>query len=234
MKKIKLFIEIFFPVLARGLKEIKNKTLNRRKALRQQENLQKYGSDALEALKKAFDTLGIEWFLAYGTLLGACREKHFIAHDLDIDIGLFFDDYGSHIEETLKKYGFVKKHKFIIDDGEFAIEETYFYGDIGIDFFYFKIMGEQLVGYSFTNEKGLSWDRTVQKYGGLLVKEFIFPYSGLEEIEFLGNIYPVPKDPHRHLAVHYGENYMIKDNNWNPSKNKNYHYREDKIGILVK
>jgi phosphorylcholine metabolism protein LicD len=234
MRKIKLFIEKHLPVLAKVLKGLKNRTINRTKASKQQANLQKNGGDVLVALKSVFDELGIEWFLTYGTLLGACREKNFIAHDLDIDVGLFFKDYGPYIGETLKKHGFSKKHKFVVDNGEFAIEETYVYKDIGIDFFYFKVIDDELVGYSFTNEQGLSWDMTVQKYGGLLVKEFIFPYSGLEEMEFLGNIYPVPKDPHRHLAVHYGENYMIKDNNWNPSKNKNYHYREDKIGILVK
>jgi len=232
MRRVKLFIEKHFPKLAQLLKELKNITLNRAKAAKQQENLHKNGGDVLTVLKKAFDELGIEWFLAYGTLLGACREKNFISHDLDIDIGLFFDDYGTYIEETLKRHGFEKKHKFVVDDGEFAVEETYIYHDVGIDFFYFKIIDEKLVGYSFTNEQGLSWDMTVQKHGGLLVKEFIFPYEGLEEMEFLGNIYPVPKDPHRHLAVHYGDNYMIKDNNWNPSKNKNYRYREDKIGVL--
>ena len=232
MRRVKLFIEKYFPQVAQVLKEFKSRTLNRAKASKQQENLHKNGSDVLVALKKAFDELGIEWFLAYGTLLGACREKNFIAHDLDIDIGLFLDDYGPHIEETLKRHGFEKKHKFIVDGGEFAVEETYIYRDVGIDLFYFKIIDGKLVGYSFTNGQGLSWDMTVQKYGGLLVKEFIFPYDGLEEMEFLGSIYPVPKDPHRHLAVHYGDNYMIKDNNWNPSKNKNYHYRKDKIGIL--
>ena len=40
----------------------------------------------LMEVKQALDSLGIRWFLTYGAVLGAIREKDFIAHDDDLDL----------------------------------------------------------------------------------------------------------------------------------------------------
>ena len=42
--------------------------------------------------KEIADRNGFKFFLAYGTLLGAAREKDFITHDEDIDLGADFKD----------------------------------------------------------------------------------------------------------------------------------------------
>ena len=42
--------------------------------------------------KEIADRNGFKFFLAYGTMLGAVREKDFIAHDEDIDLGADFQD----------------------------------------------------------------------------------------------------------------------------------------------
>jgi len=229
---MKIWLENNIPFLAKGLKVIKQQTINRYKAKKQRDILHKNGKEALETLKKVFEELKMDWFLTYGTLLGAYRDKDFISHDVDIDIGVFFEDYSIKIEETMIKHGFIKKHSFLVDNGEFAIEETYNYKGIGIDIFYFKKQNNKLIGYGFINEAGLSWDKTIQKYGGLLVRELVFPYEGLDEIEFLGSIYPIPKNPKKHSASHYGENFMIKDDKWQPNKVTNVKYLDNKIGVV--
>lgn len=42
--------------------------------------------DILFTTKHLFDEKGISFFLIFGTLLGAVREKNFISHDYDVDI----------------------------------------------------------------------------------------------------------------------------------------------------
>lgn len=47
--------------------------------------------DNLLEIAGILDGLGIGYFLFFGTLLGAVREKGFIAHDTDTDLGVFAD-----------------------------------------------------------------------------------------------------------------------------------------------
>jgi len=231
---LKLFIEAKMPLVAKILKKIKQTTLNKHKAKKQQKQLKLYGKEALERIDLVFSELNKTYFLVYGTLLGAYRDKGFIEHDVDIDIGIFLNDRSSSIEMVLTKYGFNKKHEFLVDNGSFAVEETYDFKGVGIDIFYFKKEKNSLIGYGFINENGLSWDKTIQKYGGLLIRELIFPYEGLDKIEFLGESYPIPKNPKKHLSSHYGKEFMTKDAKWTPYKVENVQYLKDKIAILVK
>ena len=55
--------------------------------------LQDAATKLLEDFKKICDDNDIEFFLCYGTLLGAYRHKGFIPWDDDIDIGMMTNDY---------------------------------------------------------------------------------------------------------------------------------------------
>jgi phosphorylcholine metabolism protein LicD len=170
----------------------------------------------------------------YGTLLGAYRDKDFISHDIDIDIGAFFHEYSKDIEKVLQKYGFIKKHEFLVDDGKFAIEETYIYKKIPIDIFYFKQEKNKLIGYVFSNEPNLSWDATIEKYGGLLVREDIISFNGINKINFLGKNFNILKNSEEHLILNYGENFMIPDPEWNDNKIREIKFLKNKIAIMKK
>jgi hypothetical protein len=230
----KIYVENNMPQLAQILKKIKRKTINKIKTKKQQKQLKRYGKEALEKIDLAFKELNKTYFLVYGTLLGAYRDKDFISHDIDIDIGAFFHEYSKDIEKILQKYGFIKKHEFLVDDGKFAIEETYIYKKIHIDIFYFKLIDDNLVGYIFSNEPGLSWDKTIQKYGGLLIREECSTYYGIDKINFLGKKFNILKKPEKHLEYFYGKNFMIPDANWSPQKVKAVKFLKDKIAVMKK
>lgn len=58
--------------------------------------------------KEIADRNSFKFFLAYGTMLGAVREKDFIAHDEDIDLGADFQDVNLFLAMLfeLREHGF--------------------------------------------------------------------------------------------------------------------------------
>lgn len=66
-------------------------------------------SDALAALHDLialFDQAGIRFYVISGTLLGAVREKDFLSHDYDIDIGIHYEELDAQkLYDTAKKTG---------------------------------------------------------------------------------------------------------------------------------
>lgn len=198
------------------------------KKYKRQRKLHKYGKEALGNIKMAFEEIQIPWFLVYGTLLGACREGKFISHDDDIDIGLFLDDYLETNFKVLEKYGFIKKHEFLVDDGNYAREETYLYKGLSIDIFYFKKKDGYLIGHGFSNKEGMSWEETYKVYQGLMVLEYSFPYQGIASKKFLGSDYPIPLNCEEHLIAHYGKDYMNLGKNWHFKDAKSLVYITDK------
>jgi phosphorylcholine metabolism protein LicD len=66
----------------------------------------------LLSITMILEELGIEYFLAYGTLLGAVREKDFIEHDLDIDIYITEPSFKMDFFKKAIEHGFEIKNIF--------------------------------------------------------------------------------------------------------------------------
>lgn len=70
-------------------------------------------SDALAALHDVvnlFESAGMRFYIISGTLLGAVREKDFLSHDYDIDIGVHYEELdAAKLYNTVEKTG-----KFVV------------------------------------------------------------------------------------------------------------------------
>ena len=65
----------------------------------------------LKDIYQLFKINKIEWFPISGTFLGFIREKSFLGHDLDIDIGLLDNNSFNKLKNILKKNNIFKISK---------------------------------------------------------------------------------------------------------------------------
>lgn len=142
---------------------------------------------ALLALKEALDRRKVEFFLVAGTLLGLVRERDFLAHDKDIDIGLFDTVSPEAVREALLESG-----EFDLK-ADFAPEKRYFtayFRSMPIDFFRYASSGSSYVFGFNENEGGVTWK---------------FERFPLTVRRFFGAEFKVPDPPQRYLEQAYGD-----------------------------
>lgn len=152
----------------------------------------------LSTIKHVFDEHGITFLLMYGTLLGAVRERDFIGHDYDIDIDIFAKDRLKMIDliPELDKYGV----KFTRHSGDAIYTFVYKSADCDIDIIY-EARWPLKYRYNYT-------------LGSYYPKFYV---AETEKIDFLGEMYDVPKNPERFLQYIYGKDWRI------PQKGKHGH-----------
>lgn len=90
--------------------------------------------ETLDDAKELLDSINVKFHLHSGTALGAIREKDFIKHDNDIDLGIFKEDYKEIIIETMKKkFNLHEKHGTI--DNGLELKFVHKKNNINIDIF---------------------------------------------------------------------------------------------------
>lgn len=161
-------------------------------------------AENLAILKRILDKKGLKPLFAYGTLLGAIREKDFITHDEDIDLiakaedkQAIFDLLPELMEEGFVVARYDRRELFsIIRKGEY------------IDFYFFK-------PYK---------DNTRYCSGVLCPNEFL---ENITLIPFKGNEYWAPADYEGFLLFEYGENWRtpIQYNNYGMSSWQKFLFR---------
>ena len=203
---------------------------NKKKYENAQGNVKKQGLQLLVLLKEAFEEIGHDFWLDYGTLLGAIREKDFIGHDKDLDIGMFDfpDEIKLKLEKILQLKGFTLYKRYELNGK--IIEESYNYNGAHVDFFFYH-HGEEGKVWCYFCEMGtnLQFENTedyqiAKGYNNHLV---ISRFSGLIPYEFKGETFNIPSNYEEYIIDNYGETYMIVDENWvNGSSPKNITFSE--------
>lgn len=178
----------------------------------------------LELLENLFNTAkkcNVSIWLEFGTLLGAYRNKDFISHDLDIDTGMYADEYTLRFEDELLDKGFKKRRAFYqknVATGEvFLTEVTFEFSGFTVDiFFSFKNGNNQRDVFVYGLESKELADHNVYN-----VRNYEFPIvEHLEKVEIRNKIFNAPNDPENTLKVIYGDNFMIPDPSWDTTKSR--------------
>jgi len=233
MKKLKQIVKnnrilayFAFPIHAMTIgKYYKNKIIK---------NFQHNAEEVLICFDKAIKKAGVFYWLEFGTLLGAVREKGLIKKDSDLDFGVFLKDYSKNIEVELLKAGFKKTLKFFIDDGTYGLELQFSLKGVIVDIFFYTLKENTMYCHIFCEQDKETLAQTKKNLGGLIIKETTFGYRGFESIEMFNTTFNIPKSPGNHLIEHYGTGYMTPDPKWNYLIHpKNDKVLKDKLGDFI-
>ena len=147
-------------------------------------------SERLKDIKRILDQLGVIFFIASGTCLGAIREGRFIAWDDEMDMGSVIGLNGLN-EETINR-------------GIAAFEENGYY--VHVD------RSSRHIGVHVVKES-IRADWTCHR----IIGDSVFQYPGvrtplelftkLKEIDFIGEKFLVPNPPEEYLETKYGPNW---------------------------
>jgi phosphorylcholine metabolism protein LicD len=202
---------------------------------KQKDSVHKYGMEMLRYMKEAFAEIGEEFWLDYGTLLGAVREKDFIGHDKDLDIGCFdFDDKKkAELVRILEQKG-VKLYKQYEMDGKIYEQAFHLHG-LHIDIFYYWKAENDII-WCYFSEIGFEMEfENHPKYQiarGYRTSKVTSHFTGLMDYEFKGEMFKIPENYHQYLIDNYGPTYMQKDENWNAGESPDNIERIDKPVIV--
>lgn len=196
---------------------------------------QYFQEEAEELLKKFSDTLNknnIMFWLEFGTLLGYYRENDFIKHDNDLDFGAYLYD-ADKIRKALLKIGFKLIRKYISTDG--GLEECYRYKHTILDIFYFRANEQGLFCTTYTRNKKTFISRLLNRRP-CTVKHITIPNNGFVSTTYKNCKVYIPSDCVTHLKMHYGENFMIPNPNFDYKKEASNikYYKKDEISGLLK
>lgn len=177
--------------------------LNKLKYNQTNKNFNESGKEVLIKASKVLNSIGVMHWLEFGTLLGITRDGQLIKHDLDLDLGVFIEDYDEKIKKAFIADGFEYKHGFTTSDGS-TREDTFFYKKVAIDIFYFSKKADKMCCHIFD----------LQEDNTRVIRQINTHNSGFKKIKFENHMFDVPKDEIQRLKDTYGEEYNIPLKGW--------------------
>lgn len=155
----------------------------------------------LAAAEKGLDKLDIPFFLSTGSCLGYAREKNFIDHDTDVDIGIFAKDYTPEIIDAFAEQG-LKLYKIYgtVDSGlklTFYMPYSSALYKATLDLFLYVPNDDQYCWVSYDdNNKPVA--RCVKKFD-------------LDTVDFMGMKINLPSPLVDYVEQVYGKNWRFPD-----------------------
>lgn len=181
--------------------------------------LKKHGYETLRRVREVCLRLGLEPFLIYGTLLGHHRERGFVRHDYDIDLGFMAEDLPDMeaLKNAMLEAGFRLSLPGRLPSSLNAIgrySTVQFYDpkkSVYVDFWAFHRYGELIMNVQDRSADGffrkhLKDDRVLRT--DFLGYAMTFPkevFSGFEPAKFLGCDFLMPMNTERFLEEAYGD-----------------------------
>ena len=195
------------------------KIINQIKFKQQVRKMRKNGLEMLSMADKAFNSMEVKAFLSFGTLLGAYRDKGFIAYDPDVDLGVLDANLPENMIEVMAKYGFhLHKQNLIPTTGK-VIEDTYIYKGIHLDVFHYFEENDDFYTLVAQLHETKDWKEANDTDGFPCEKVSVIK-TDFHRQPFMGIEVYMPIKTHEWLVDMYSETYMTPIKNWSEEEYK--------------
>lgn len=174
-----------------------------------------YACELLENMKQILDKNNILFWLDFGTLLGAYRDKDFISYDCDIDIAILYED-AERVRNLLKNSDFCLTHEYRVGKAGEVAQLSYKYKSLSIDICFYHKKNESMYCYLCSILPGVSIVNNRRCV--VAVAKCVVPCEKFAVINFHKLIYHAPFPTEEYLAAHYGPNFMIPDSKFDYTK----------------
>ena len=193
--------------------------INQIKFKQQVRKMRKNGLEMLQMADQAFTSMGVQAFLTFGTLLGAYRDKGFIAYDPDVDLGVIDGNLPKNMYEVMAKHGFQLCKQNIISETNQVIEDTYIYKGIHLDVFhYFEEGGDYYTLVAQLHETK-DW-KEANATDGFPCEKVSVVKTEFQRQNFMNIDVYMPIKTHEWLVDMYSESYMTPIKNWSEDDHK--------------
>ncbi|MBR1850885.1 MAG: LicD family protein [Bacteroidales bacterium] len=189
----------------------------RRQMRRQNRAFARYGLETLAQAEAAAAECGAHLFLAFGSLLGAYREKGFIPFDCDLDTGLLATERSEAFLSAMKRHGFDYLRQYYVKATGRVCEEKFSYRGVHLDVHYFYPTPDGGLGCELClPHETKSW-REANATDGFPSVLRTCCNTTFSAHDFLGVQVYLPDRAEEWLKTLYGESFMTPNPNWTMS-----------------
>lgn len=177
--------------------------------------LQNNGLKILNELGECLSKINVDYFADFGTLLGIIREEGIIKHDLDMDIGIFYngEEQQRKIYNCLVQSHFIRSEYFVYNGK--IVEESYMKKQVKIDIFYYEKNKDRCFCYFSYNPDKKNEKFCVGILNYTLINQLINRKVKNYNIKIPSNYEDV-------LTEKYGNNWRVPDATWNHVNSDNF------------
>ena len=193
--------------------------INQIKFKQQVRKMRKNGLEMLQMADQAFTSMGVQAFLTFGTLLGAYRDKGFIAYDPDVDLGVIDGNLPKNMYEVMAKHGFQLCKQNIISETNQVIEDTYIYKGIHLDVFHYFEEGDDYYTLVAQLHETKDW-KEANATDGFPCEKVSVVKTEFQRQSFMNIEVYMPIKTHEWLVDMYSESYMTPIKNWSEDDHK--------------